>query len=229
MNAKRHQLIPWAVRSALLGVVCAATGQILSSDHQPPGLGSRAASGLHATVGVTDLTAADYRFDPSADVLLRHYGEGRQSELFDLETGRQLREPTFESFGNNALANIAWIKTNGLDISGLVFDRTNVSCITYYLAAVPVERRLWADATPAQVATHPALAQIHDPKRTALSPERDGTDTFLFRTQEGTAGILQIRGVGPDSRSVKLRYKLARPDAVGPAAVSFAGRAGPGK
>lgn len=132
---------------------------------------------------------------------------GARAEMLDLESGKTILEPPFEFFGSNARANIAWIQANGLDLSGVIIGGSNVMCIGYYLAAVPMPPQIW-DEPPLDPLSNSALAAIHDPKRTVLTYENGKNSTYLFRTAEGTPGILQVLGTTDDLRSVKIRYKL---------------------
>lgn len=224
---KRQSLVFLVLQTGLLGAALAASGETQSSSPPAPGRTATVAN-VSKESATTAKDATWLHFGPAVETLLPDASNGRSRMLFDLETGRQLPEPPFESFGNDTVANITWLKTNGVDLCGLAYDGTNAACIAYYLAAVPVESRRWENITPSQVAQHPGLAMIRDPKRTTLSPELVQTDTFLFRTREGAVGILQILGVGPDRRSVKLRYKLATQQVVAPTAVTLAGRVAPG-
>ena len=76
------------------------------------------------------------------------------------------------------------------------------------MAVVPAHSNCWEQVTAAEVVSNPALSAIRDPKRSVLWFEHDKTDTYLFRTQEGTLGILRIAGLSDDRRTVLIRYRL---------------------
>lgn len=140
------------------------------------------------------------------EALLPEARPGERRELFDLEAGRCMAEPVLDY--NDARGSIAWIRNNGMDISGVILKDGKPVCIGYYLSVVPVNKQLWETITPGDFQGHPDLDRIVDPKRVFIVPVQNGTDTFLFRTAEGTSGILQIQGVTDDRRCVKIRYKL---------------------
>jgi hypothetical protein len=134
--------------------------------------------------------------------------DAQKPELFDFETGRRMTEPDLAAFEFNTRASAAWIRANGLDIAGVNLQSGDSICFGYYLAVVPVAHQLWEAATPAVVPPHPELDAIREPKRPIIAPAQSHTDTFLFRTTEGTTGMLQILGPTEDRRCVKIRYKL---------------------
>ena len=82
--------------------------------------------------------------------------------------------------------------------------------VTRYLAFAPVDGRLWEQATPEDIISHPALRSLRAQPQYAISPVDDQTDTYLFRTQQGTIGILRVVEFEPGSRQLKIQYKLAR-------------------
>jgi len=156
------------------------------------------------------------------EAVLPETRSGQQRELFDLETGRRMPEPVFD-YGH-ARESITWIRNSGLDISGLVLQSGKPVCIGFYLAVVPVNHQLWNTITPGDLSAHPELMQMVDAKRPFIVPTEGGTDTFLFRTVEGTTGVLQVRGVTEDGRCVKIRYKLLSPGSSQPGPRAEGGR-----
>ena len=195
---------------ALLGTVALLSKQNPEQNPIPADARIVATSGYAEGVGFTDRTRTAVPFGTVIEALLPAPPEAGRPELLDLETGRRLREPDSEYFAGNARANIAWIRTNGLDISGVVLSGRNFMCICYYMAVVPVNSQRWEQATPAEIIADPELARIRDPKRPFIFPARDKSDTYLFRTAEGTPGILQVVGLTPNNRNVKIRYKLVQ-------------------
>lgn len=168
---------------------------------------------------VKSVSASDIRtaqldaFAPRAgaviEALLPEARTGEPRDLFDFETGRRVAEPVFDA--NDAREGIAWIRNRGLDVAGVILQNGEPACLGCYLAAVPVNRQLWETITPGDLQAQPDLDKIVSPKRTFLIPGQSKTDTFLFRTADGTAGILQVQGVTDDRRCVKIRYKLLSP------------------
>jgi hypothetical protein len=128
------------------------------------------------------------------------------ADILNLETGSVLHQPPFERFNSSAGAIMTWIRSNRLDISCLVWSG-GAACLTYDMAIVPVEGK-WEEITEGELVDNPALAPgRHSPRRLLLlGPNRPGT--YIFRTAEGTLGMLRIVGLSQDGRGVKIRYKL---------------------
>jgi hypothetical protein len=105
---------------------------------------------------------------------------------------------------------MGWIRTNGLDISSSLWPG-GAACVTYDMTIVPVTAKCWETTTEQELLDNPALAPVpHSPRR-LLVVGNDGPDTYIFRTGEGTLGMLQLVGVSEHKRGVKIRYKLINP------------------
>jgi hypothetical protein len=159
--------------------------------------------------GPKALTAASAKFGPVIETVLPGANENERAQILNLETGHALPEPLFEAFGFRADAIITWIRTNGLDISCSVWSNL-AACTTYEMILVPVERKCWDETTAEELVHNPALAPRHAPRR-LLVLARNRPDTYLFRTGEGTLGMLRLDGLSKDGRGVKIRYKLINP------------------
>jgi hypothetical protein len=169
--------------------------------------------------GVThDSAPRQIRYGAVIETSLPVLRDGERPEILDFETGHSLREPGIEFFGHNARANVAWIRANGLDISAIALREGGFMCITYYAAAIPIEAQRWDEPFPVELAAHPDLARFQDAKRNVLLHEPGKSNTFLFRTLEGTTGILELLSISPDRRHVSIRYKLLQPAPVSPVA-----------
>lgn len=209
MSVKTLLIGSVALNVALLGAAAYLYQQIPELDSMPSGLPARAAASQQHRVGGTGDAGAGQGFGPVIEALLPGPADGIHSDMLDLETGCRLTEPDFfDHFKGDSRANLAWIRTNGLDISGVVFERRDVFCICYYMAVVPVDPRCWVEATGADVAGDPELGRIHEPKRTSLTLSPNKTDTYMFRTQEGTPGLLRVLGTSDDRRAARICYKL---------------------
>jgi predicted Ser/Thr protein kinase/transglutaminase-like putative cysteine protease len=166
----------------------------------------------------------------------------------DLDTGklmsvpRELQDETLRT--GNPRRFRAWMLQNGLDACGAYepkapegpdaikmqqrrwFAATGYNvrssdtlhglvCEGCELEAVPVSATLWeADASFLRT----SLA-AHPPGRMNMIWADKSRDTWLFKTREGSIGILQITGSTDNPRGVKLRYKLvqaAKGGGVGP-------------
>jgi len=198
----------------LLGAVVYVYKQIPEKSYVQPDARVVSHTSAPEEVSLVSPNDSGLRFRPVVVALLPSAESGERPQLFDIETGLRLTEPDYEFFGYNAKANIAWIRTNGLDISGVVNPEGQALCVCYYMAVVPVHPDRWERGTATEVLTDPELAAIHDPKRPVIMPAHHQTDTFLFRTSDGATGILQVPGVTPDRSQVRLRYKLVEPSPV---------------
>ena len=130
------------------------------------------------------------------------------ADILNLETGRVLHQPPFDNFNSSANAIMSWIRSNRLDISCFVWSG-GAACVTYDMAIVPVEEKCW-EAKEEELADDPALAPgRHSPRRLLLlGPNRP--NTYLFRTAEGTLGMLRTVGLSEDGWGVKIRYRLIK-------------------
>lgn len=208
--------------AVLVGAMTYVCQQMPEPAHQPADARSVVNAGSDGATSLAKPADGSPRFGPVMEILLPKPGKDHRSEMFDLETGRCLTEPDFDFFGRKVKAYVAWMQANGLDISGVVHEGREVFCVCYYMAAVPVDSKLWEAATPAEVLASPELARIHDPKRSVIMPAQAKTDTFVFRTREGATGMLQVLGATADRHSVKIRYKLVQPAVATLAQAGFA-------
>ncbi len=130
--------------------------------------------------------------------------------ILNLETGRMMQQPPLDYFDSRADAIIAWISSNGLDIS-CSFCSGSAACITYDMIILPVDRKCWNETTEEDLQKNPALARgNHSPRRLLVVADTK-PDTFIFRTGAGTLGMLQLVGISEDGRGVTIRYKLLNP------------------
>jgi len=145
----------------------------------------------------------ELRFGPVTETVLRS-PEGRVAELLDLDTGRR-EVSTF--FGADDRATHAWIRSNRLDVLGVV-EKGQIAVLCLDMAVWPAPSNSWANFTAIEAATNRSLAQIEGGKITAISPAVDSTDTWLVRTREAGLGVLELSGMTAEPRGVKIRYKL---------------------
>ena len=118
--------------------------------------------------------------------------------------------PGLERFNDDAAAMVRWIHSNALNISGRVWPDGSAACITYNMTAVPVETRCWDQAAASDIPGIPVPEPgRHSPSRLlVLGP--GGPQTYVFRTDTGTLGMLRLVGLSEDQRAVKIHYKLLR-------------------
>jgi hypothetical protein len=101
-----------------------------------------------------------------------------------------------ESAARNGIDAVAMTRKSG-DIQGLIgFD----------LQVVPVPEENWDNITSAAFAS--LLRSVQPLPETFLRAKNEEPATFLFKTRERGAGILQITGFTDNPRALKFRYKL---------------------
>src|SRR5207245_857365 len=96
------------------------------------------------------------------------------------------------------------------DISCSVWS-SGATCITYDMIIVPVETKCWEQTTEQELLGNPALAPVRHSPRRLLVLGHDRPDTYIFRTAEGTLGMLRILGLSQHKQGVKIRYTLINP------------------
>jgi hypothetical protein len=79
------------------------------------------------------------------------------------------------------------------------------------MIVVPVDGKCWQESTEEELLANPALAPVHHSPRRLLVLGHNRPDTYMFRTAEGTVGMLRLVGVSQHERGVTLRYKLINP------------------
>jgi hypothetical protein len=165
--------------------------------------------------GVNDLkgkalNGSSGKFGPMIETVLPAAKTERATDIMDLETGRALRQPPFEYFNSRADAIMAWIRSSGLDISCSVWPG-GAACVTYDMTLVAVEGKRWEETTEEELLGNPALGPGRHSPRRLLVLGHNRPDTYMFRTGEGTLGMLRIVGLSQHGRGVKIRYKLVNP------------------
>src|SRR5262249_27823217 len=131
------------------------------------------------------------KFGPVMEIILPAAKTDGAPRITDLETGRALVQPSVESFNSRADAIMGWIRSHRLDISCNVWSG-GATCVTYDMTIVAVGTKRWKETTEQELLDNPALAPVpHSPRKLlVLGPDRP--DTYMFRTGEGTLGMLKI-------------------------------------
>jgi hypothetical protein len=196
----------WIFIPAGLGLVLLAAATHLSQ--QPPS--NARETGRHPQVTLTRLAGSGRGFGPVVEATLPAARSDGETEILDLETGRWLTQPSLEAFHENAGAMTTWIRGNALNISGRVWPDGSAACVTYNMTVVPVETSCWDNTSAGDIPVIPVLDPgQHSPRRLLLlGPDR--AETYVFRTDEGTLGMLRLVGLSHDQRQVEVRYKLLR-------------------
>jgi hypothetical protein len=151
-------------------------------------------------------------FNRAFELWLSARTDGRQVQWLDLETGRCLTEPEWGYFVHR-LSYSHWLGSNSLDLFAAVCPDGCYWLFTRHLAVAPVDARLWDQALPDDIISHPALRSAPHSPRGSFSPARDQTNTYLFRAEEGTVGILRVLELNRASQELRIQYKLAVPAA----------------
>jgi hypothetical protein len=160
------------------------------------------------TVRGAALSGPSGKFGPTIESVLSGAETQSSARMLDLETGRVLLQPPLEYFNSRAELIMGWISSNSLDISCWVWS-TGAICVTYDMTVVAVESKCWEQTTAEELLGNPALApRQHSPRRLLVLGVNQ-PDTYIFRTGDGTLGMLQL--VGVTQQGVKIRYKLINP------------------
>ena len=155
------------------------------------------------------LTGAKGKFGPLIDTILPSAENEQPLEILDLETGKALLLAPFDP-ESRADEIVAWIRSNGLDVSSCVWPN-GAACITYDMTIIAVDRKCWDETTADELRDHPALApERHSPRR-LLVLGSNKADTYMFRTGDGTLGMLRILGLSDNKQGVRVCYKLINP------------------
>jgi hypothetical protein len=151
--------------------------------------------------------ATSPQFGPTSEAVLKSPAvtPGHQTtELLDFDTGAWATSATF---GANDRETHAWIRSNRVDVLGVV-ERGQIAVLCMDMVVVPAVSNGWDQATAQNVMTNWPLNQGEPNKITAISPLTDKTDVWYFLTREGSRGVLQIFGQNENPLGVKIRYKL---------------------
>jgi hypothetical protein len=192
MNKKKYFVALLALNTVLLAVA-------VSFDHQRK-TQAQCASDEHKR---TALSGASGKFGPVIESVLPARTE-TSIDMLDLETGCARRQPPLDDFNSRPDAIMGWIRSNGVDISSSLWPG-GAACVTYEMTIVPVATKYWETTTEHELLDHPALAPVpHSPRR-LLVLGNGRPDTYIFRTGEGTLGMLRLVGPGEHGHGVKIR------------------------
>jgi hypothetical protein len=153
------------------------------------------------TVGASSGTG----FGPVYSATLPANPLAERSEMFDMEKGRRLFEPDFEVFNCDAAAAVKWSQSVGVDLCGYAGSGRVPCCVAYYMAVLPCGMETWERGSASEIVASPELEQMKSPKRKCLFPS-EKPSCYMFRTQEGTYGLLKI--IASDT-GMRIFYKFA--------------------
>ena len=185
MNAKKHLVLIFSLNVALLFAANPRSGA-----HECSAIGSR-------------------MFGPVKEIVLPA-PKGDEPEILDFESGRFVRQEPLEHFKFRAGSIMAWIRSKGLDISCKVWS-TGAACVTYDMTLVPIAGKSAEKVAESEVLGNRLLAPGRHAPRRLLVLGKNQPDTYIFRTGDGTLGVLQLIGLSKDGRGVKIRYRLIEP------------------
>jgi hypothetical protein len=198
MNAKKYIVAGMVLNTVLLGFAISFTHHRTSE--APRG---------NAVLTRTALTGDSGRFGPVIETVLPP-GADTSPVILDLETGRLMPQPPVDDPDAQGQAIMSWIRSNGLDLSCTTWSGGS-ACVTHDMTIVPVDRKCWEQTTEQEIINNPALASVpHSPRRLLVAGNKQG-DTYIFRTAEGTLGMMRIVGWSQADRGVKINYKLINP------------------
>jgi hypothetical protein len=196
MNAKGNLVSVTVLKSLLLASAACFCGEAQAGETNDPTIAA--------------LLSPGGKFGPVVQATLPAADETGYGKILDLESGRALLQPPAEHFNYNAGTIVSWIRSNGLDISCFVWS-SGGTCVTYDMNVVAVDSKCWEKTTEKDLLTNPALApRTHSPRRLLVVGD-NRPDTYMFRTAEGTLGMLRIVGLSQDGQGVKICYKLVNP------------------
>jgi len=207
MHAKQ-----WFLTAAGLGAVLSAATvyawrKAPSSQPARGAASSVAEVGSHSAVKLAHSAAARLGFGPEVEATLPAESSDGQTEILNLETREWFSSPGLKDFNGDARTLMSWIRKNGVNISGRVWPDGGAACVTYNMTVVPVPAKCWEEATAEDLRGIPVPALNQHSPRSLLALETGHPETYLFRTDQGTLGLLRLVGLSEDQRGVQISYK----------------------
>jgi hypothetical protein len=198
MNAKKYIVAGAVLNTVLLGFA-------VSFSHHRTSETPR----VEASLNRAALTGDSGKFGPIVSTVLPA-GTDASPIILDLETGRMMPQPAADDLAARGDAIMNWIRSNGLDLSCTIW-RGGAACVTHDMTVVPVGQKCWDQSTEQELISNPALTSAaHSPRRLLLTGN-DRPNTYIFRTAEGTLGMLRIIGSSQADGGMKVSYKLINP------------------
>ena len=206
--SKKWFLVAAVLSVVLLGAAAHFSEEVLAEHASNARSLATPKPGAHPEVTLTRVAGSAQGFGPVVEATLPAERNDGETEVLDLETGRWLIQPGLERFNEDVGAMMTWIRIKGLNISCRVWPDGSAACVTCNMAVVPVETRCWEKPAASDFPALPVLPPRHHSPRRLLLLGAGRAETYVFRTDEGTVGMLRLVGLSDDKRLVKIRYKL---------------------
>jgi len=177
-------------------------------------------------------TASSLSFGPVVERVVNDLVATNRNSTLDLDSGT-LISVTREFSGRDPEDFMRWAAEMRVDICAVneehaatgelatqrdefTFSLTGVHLPTgrltglnaFDLGSLPVDNELWETATAERIVS--SLASVKPMHWNYLAGMTNEPTTWLFKTREGSMGILQITGFTENPRGVKIRYKLVQ-------------------
>ena len=146
-----------------------------------------------------------------------------RNSFLDLDTGMVFDDPVPPPTGNMSVEMRIGFAIGSIDSLlrairerkvDLVGDASGNSLAGYDLVALPVANEQFDSASADTILWRQNETALTNAREDFLTLHATNTPaTWLFKTREGSSGILQITGFTDNPRGVKLRYKLVQTQA----------------
>ncbi len=143
------------------------------------------------------------------EVYLPALDKKEKAKLYDLDTGNW---ESREGFGDNDRKTHAWVREHGLDLAG-VYESGHFGLLAFDVAILQVEK---SDLTDEEIIGNEMLAQQEPEIITPLMALKNSQTpaAYIFRTREGSHGLLQILKMTGEPKEIKVRFKLVKESGV---------------
>jgi hypothetical protein len=203
--------LPVAAVSAVLAAEAAYFTRVAPS-RQPLGGEPRTHAAVVAPPVITlaQVAGAERGFGPVIEATLPSTDNDKQTEILNLKTARWKAMPKLEEFGDDVVAQVSWIHTNGVNISAHIWPDGFAACTTYNMRVFPLQTKCWEQTVAEEISGITLWStNRHSPRK--MIPLGSGQpEIYAFRTDEGTFGMLRLVGLSDDRLAVKIRYKLVQ-------------------
>jgi len=188
---------PVATDEALIAEEVSAA--VKKVDEAPEGTEAKAAAGAGEAPSFGPVVEQVVHYDPGDDLI----------EFIDFDTGRLLKVPPEMAQRDDPAEGIAWIRQVGPDASGST-EKPYMGLTGFDMIVYATGDADWDKMSAEELRRSKALAFGEPGLPVPVSAKGELPATYLFKTREGGAGILQIVGFTEDPKGVKIRYKMVQ-------------------